>query len=190
MSHANKWIGFAAGVVTIFVAFTAGCLGDLFANLVEERSGDVTVIVINNTPYRAAFTLGGYDALHRDPPGDVSLEQQRLEAHTTTAPITLTCNRNTAIGTEALVQRVIDTEADEADDFDADAFVAVVRFSSAPADSDAAALPTAGTAEGVEVRLGVDYACGDQLIFTLLEDAAAPGGFRVAFELLHSEQDD
>ena len=190
MSHANKWVALAAGVVGVLAVLTAGCIGDLVANLIEEQSGNVTVIIINNTPYRAAFTLGSYDALNRDPPGEVRLDQQRLEAHTSTTPVTLTCGRNTAIGTEALVQRVIDTEADEADDFDADAFAAVVRFSSAPADSDAAALPTAGTAEGVEVRLGVDYACGDQLIFTLLEDATAPGGFRVEFDLLHSGEDD
>ncbi len=190
MSHAKKWIGVSAGAVVASVALTAACTGNLIANLTEERSGEITVIIINNTPYRAAFTFGGYDALDRDPPGEVSLEQQRVEAYVSTTPITLPCNRNTAIGTEALIQRAIDTDADEEDEFDADAFAAVVHFSSAPADSDAAALPTVGTAEGREVRLGVDYACGDQLIFTLLEDATAAGGFRVEFDLLHSGQDE
>jgi hypothetical protein len=188
MRHAHEWIGVGAAIVV--ATLTAGCTGELVANLIEERSGEITVVVINNTPYRAAFTLGGYDALQRDPLGEVDLQQQRLEENTSTSPLTLSCSRNTAMGTEALVQRVIDTKADEADDFDADAFAAVIRFSSAPADSDAAALPTAGTAEGVEVRLGVDYACGDQLIFTLIQDAAAPGGFRVDFDLLHSTEDE
>ena len=54
----------------------------------------------------------------------------------------------------------------------------------------AAALATAGTAEGIEVRLGVDYACGDQLIFTFVEDAEANGGFRIEYSLLRTERDE
>jgi hypothetical protein len=188
MSHHSKSIGFAAGAVAVLLAGTTGCTSELLANLIEERSGDVTVVIINNTPYRAAFTFGSYDALQRNPPGDVNLEQQRLEGHTSTAPTTIPCNRNTAIGTAALIQRAIDTNADEADDFDADAFGTVVNFSSAPADSAAAALPTVGTAEGIEVRLGVDYACGDQLIFTFVGEE--PDELAIEFDVLHSTQDE
>ncbi|MFQ5807903.1 MAG: hypothetical protein ACE5I3_15770 [Phycisphaerae bacterium] len=190
MSHASKSIGLAVGLVTVATALTTGCSGDFLANLIEERSGNITVIIINNTPYRAAFTLGSYDALDRDPPGNVNLEQRRLEGNMSMGPVTIPCNRNTAVGTTALIQRAIDNDADERADFDADAFVTVVNFSSAPADSDAAALPTVGTAEGVEVRLGVDYGCGDELIFTFVEDAAAPGGFRIEFRLLPAEEEE
>jgi len=189
MSPASQSIGFAVALVA---ALTTGCSGDLIANLIEERSGDITVIIINNTPYRAAFTFGSYDALDRDPPGEVDLQQQRLEGNASTAPITISCNRNTAIGTETLIQRAIDTDADEADDFDVDAFSDTVRFSSAAADSDAAAVPTEGEAAGIEVCLGPEYACGDQLIFTLVEDEAAPDGFRfrIEFDRLRAEGDE
>jgi hypothetical protein len=187
MRNVSKSIGFVAVLVSILVVLTGGC-ADLIANLIEERSGNVTVVFINNTPYRAAFTFGTYDALDRDLPyGEVDLLQRRLEAMTSTASITLSCRRNLAIGTEEFVQRARDTEANLVPQFDDDAFDTVVHFSDAPIDSDAAALPTVGTAEGREVRLGVDYACGDELIFTLVEDASAPGGFAIEFRLLHSE---
>lgn len=189
MSHASRSIGFAAAFLAPLTALTAGCSGDLVANLTEERTGNISVIIINDTPYRAALTLGGYDALVRDPFGPVDVSQQRIEAKTSTTPITLTCTRNTAIGTDALVERMIRTDADDVSGFDDDAFGPVVNFSSAPADSEAAALPTVGTAEGLEVRLGVDYACGDELIFTLVEDSAASGGFRIEFRLLHATEE-
>ena len=190
MSHAGKSIGLAAAALAACTALSGGCLADFVANLTEERSGNVTVIIINNTPYRAAFSFGSYDALDRFPAGPVTLEQQRVERYTQTAPIRITCARNTAVGTEEFIQRSIDVDADDTPGFDPDAFNAVVNFSSAPADSDGAALPTVGTAEGLEVRLGVDYACEDQLVFTFVEDATATGGFRIDFSLLRTEGDE
>jgi len=80
---------------------------------------------------------------------------------------------------------VIATKTDEATtSFDADSFDTVVHFSAAASDSDAAALPTAGTALGVEKLLGVDYSCADLLVFTFTEDPDAEGGFRVDFEVI------
>lgn len=190
MSHTNKPIGFVAGLVALFAALTAGCPGDFLANLIEERSGRISVIIVNNTAYRASFTLGGYDALVRNPPSAPELEQQRIEATTTTSAITLDCVRNIAIGTEALVERVIETEGHLAAGFDDDAFSELVHFSSAPIDDEAAALPTEGYAEGREVRLGVDFACGDELIFTLEQDGAATGGFRIDYTVLRTEDTD
>jgi len=187
-AHRRTHIGTILGAT--LVSLSAGCSGGLIANLTEERQGDITVLIINNTPYRASFSLGSYDALDRDPPGAVDFVQQRVEGHTTAAVITLQCKRNVALGTADLIQRARDTDEDEAADFDPDAFSENVNFSSAPADSDLAASPTAGYAEGREVLLGVDYSCGDQLIFTLEEDATAAGGFRVDFYLLPDEEED
>jgi hypothetical protein len=166
-----------------------GCTGDLIYNLTEERSGTITVLIINDTPYRAAFSFGSYDGLNRDPPGAIDFVQSRIEAHTTPEPFELECRRNVAIATEDLRQRAIDTREYEEEEFDADAFSAVVHFSAAPPDDAQAASPTAGYAEGVEVLLGIDYACGDQLVFTFVEDAAASGGFQVEFSLLRTEGD-
>jgi hypothetical protein len=174
-------IGLAGGLAVL----SAGC-ADLIAYLIEERSGNITVSFINDTPYRAAFTFGTYDSLQRDlPRGDVDLGQRRLAAMDSTGDITLSCRRDFAIGTDELVQRLIDTEANLGTGFDNDAFDTVVHFSSAPSDSDAAALPTAGTAEGRAVRLGVDFTCGDLLIFTFVEAPDKPGGFAIQFRLVH-----
>ncbi len=85
---------------------------------------------------------------------------------------------------------MIATNADKTDTFDADAFDTVVHFSSAPSDSNAAALPTEGTALGREVLLGVDYSCADEIIFTFVQDPDAVGGFRIDFEVILDDTQD
>ena len=167
-----------------------GCAGQLISNLTEEAQGSVLVTIINNTRFRASFSYGSFDDLDRNPPGPISLQQIRVEALTTSAEVTITCGRDVAIGTQKLVDRVIATNGDAAAGFDVDAFDDVVHFSAAPADADGAAFPDAGTAAGRTVRLGVDYSCGDTLVFTLEEDAAAPGGFRIDYAVLPDIEDD
>jgi hypothetical protein len=79
---------------------------------------------------------------------------------------------------------VIDTGADEdLNNFNPNIFSTQVYLSDASTESDAVELPTVGTAEGIEVRLGVDYSCDDLLIFTITDDPDAPGGFRIDFEV-------
>ncbi len=190
MSRIDKPIAFVLGLALVFVLLTGGCPNDFVAHLIEERAGQVSIIIINNTPYRASFTLGGYDALDRNPPIEPELEQPRVEALTSTSPISLNCVRHIAIGTEDLVERVLATDGHLESGFDDDAFSEFVNFSSAPIDDPAAALPTVGTAEGREVRLGVDYACGDELIFTFEEDATAAGGFRIDYEVVTAADND
>jgi len=169
---------------TALAACLVGCPGDLAANLTEEVSGNISVQFINNTDVRAVFSYGGYDAFDRNPPGPAQLQQLRVEAGQSSTVQTLVCRRNVAIGTQDFLTRILDVNADDVATFDADAFKEYVSFSSAPADSAAAGLPTDGTAEGDERRLGVDFSCGDLLIFTFNEDATAPGGFRVDFTVV------
>lgn len=165
-----------------------GCTTSLLLNQTASLDGDVTIVVINDTPFRAAFTLGVFNDLEREPIGMVQFEQPRLEPGESLPPGTFPCTRDVAIGTDKLIRRILDTNADEQQaNFDPDAFTAVVHFSDAPADSDLAALPTVGTAEGVVRRIGVDHSCGDQLIFTLRQDPDAPGGFRIDFQVLHAD---
>lgn len=190
MSHVNKPMRSVAGLLAVFVALTGGCLCDFVANQIEERSGRISVIIINNTPYRASFTLGSYNALALNPVTAPDLEQRRVEALTTSATITLDCARNVAIGTTELVERVIETEGHLAAGFDDDAFSEFVNFSSAPIDDEAAALPTVGTADGIEVRLGVNFACGDQLIFAFEQDETASGGFRIDYSVLQTGENE
>jgi hypothetical protein len=169
------------------LAGVAGC-GDLWQNLTTERTADrggtIAVAFVNNTPYRASFSFGAWDAWDKSP-GAVSLAQLRVEAGTATAPQSVPCRRNFAIGTQEFMDRVVVTRTDESTaNFDPDVFVEGVNFSSAPTGSDAAALPTEGTARGVEKLLGVDFSCGDELVFTLVQDPDAEGGFRMDFELI------
>lgn len=168
----------------------AGCTPDIIANQTEERSGDVSVLLINNTDARALLTFGAFDSLNRNPPGQVALQQRILEARTSLDPITLACARNVAFGTQELLERIRDTDADNTANFIPEAFVEGVFFSSAPLGSEAEALPTAGTAEAFEARLGVDYSCGDRLVIRFEADEAAPGGFRVEFSVIRDEEDD
>ena len=176
--------GLAVIVCTLGTALSAGCTeSSLFKNLVAPVTGDVAFTFINDTPYRAAFSFGTYNDLDRSP-GAVNLQQLRLEAHTTSELVVVPCARNAAIGTEGFVTRVLATDADDTPEFDADAFHEWVGFSSFPTGSTGAGLADAGYAEGLEVLLGVDFSCGDQLIFTFVEDGTAPGGFRIDFAVL------
>lgn len=178
-----------AGVLAGLFPMLCGCPLSVAKNLTKERTGNISFAFINNTPYTAAFTFGTWDEWDRSP-GTISIDQLLVAANTTTAPTQLTCGRSAAVGTQDLVDRVLATKADETDDFIPNAFAAEVHFSDAPAGSEAEALPTVGTALGKGVLLGVDYSCGDRLVFTFYEDPDAAGGFRVDFEVILDETKD
>jgi hypothetical protein len=181
MKLRNVLVGFVGALLLAGALGSAtGCFGTVFKNLTKERTGNITVQFINNTAYRASFSYGTWDAWDNTP-GQITLQQLRLEAGTSSTPGTVPCRRNAAVATQALYTRAVLTKADQATSFDADAFDTVVHFSAAPKDSTAAALPTQGTAAGIEKLLGIDYSCADTLIFTFNEDPAEPGGFRIDF---------
>ncbi len=161
-----------------------GCGGDFIPNNIAVRDGDVRVRFINSTRFRAAFTFGSYDPLDRVR-GVGPIFQLRLENNQVSEEFEVACRRATSVGGSEFIRRATESREDiNADDFDADAFTEGVNFSSAPADSPAAALPTRGTAVGIERLLGVDYSCEDVLIFTFVESIEAPGGFRIDFQVL------
>ncbi|MBI5864012.1 MAG: hypothetical protein HZB38_05815 [Planctomycetes bacterium] len=166
------------------LALLGGCSGDFIMNQTEERSGNVTAIFINNTAFRASFSFGAFDSLDRNPPGAITFQQLQLEAGTTSATSTLPCRRDVAIGTAEMLQRALDTNATNLGGFNRDIFVEGVAFSSAPAGTVGSGVATDGTAKGIDAKLGVDYSCGDQLIFTFEEDATASGGFRIVFSVI------
>ncbi len=181
---------FVAFVVGLWVVLGGGCTNtDLFVNLTSERAGNFTAQFVNSTRFRASFTFGTWDSFDRVPPGAADVQQLRVEGQTASAPVTLQCRRNLAIGTGELIERALDNDFDDSANFDADAFNMVVNFSSAPLGSDAEALPTAGTADGRELLLGVDYTCADLVIFTFVDDPDAPGGFRIDFSVLIDAED-
>lgn len=162
---------------------------DLVRNNVAFRGGNVNFIFVNDTPYRASFTFGMYDALDKSQ-GAVLTQQIRVEGNSTTSPTQLGCRRNAVIGGSELIRRSVENDFEDDAAFDLDAFSEVVNFSSAPADSESAALPTQGTSLGRNVLLGVDFDCGDRLIFTFVESPDSPGGFRIDFAAVPIDDDD
>ncbi len=181
----SKWRPATTGAILLALALggVSGCLGTVYKNLTKERTGNVKLLFINNTQYRASFCYGSWDAWDRTP-GEATLQTLRLEAFTAGTPATVPCRRNTAVGSQDLYDRAVALKLDETTNFDLDAFDTTVHFSAAPVDSDTAALPTEGTAAGLEKLLGVDYSCEDTLIFTFNEDPAEPGGFRIDFQVI------
>lgn len=175
-----------AGSAGLFAAL-GGCGSTLIANLTKERTGNISIVFQNTTPYLASLTYGSYDAWDRAP-GPVQYEQTTVAANAVTDAVNLTCARNFAVGTADLVDRMTATNSINDDDFDPDLFGAEVRFSSAPTGTDVAPLPNVGTADGIELLLGVHYSCGDRILLTFVEDADAPGGFRVDVEVILDEE--
>lgn len=183
------WIPLA-GLLALAAGLPA-CTSQFFSYITEERQGNVQFLFVNNTDARAAFTFGTFDSLDRDPPGTVTVQQLRLESGASSGGVSIPCRRDAAIATAQLVTRVVQTDADRTlQNFDADAFDETVHFSTAPANSAAAALPNAGTAAGVNKQLGVDFTCGDTLIFTFQNDPDAPGGYRIDFSVIRDVEPD
>jgi hypothetical protein len=165
-----------------------GCSGALISNLTEESQSNISVLLINNTDFRASFTIGAFDDFDRNPPGQVSFQQPRVEAHTSAAPINFGCFRDVAIGSDKLLTRILATDGDDMANFDPDTFVTGVNFSTAPLGSDGAALPDAGKGGARTVRLGVDYGCDDQLIFTFEQND--DGTFRIDYSVVVNARGD
>ena len=160
-----------------------GCTGQIVLNLTKERTGNVSVIFINNTPYAAGFSYGTWDAWDRSP-GAVELHQLSVDPHSSGEVGEATCRRNFSVATQRFVDRVLATKSDQTDTFIPEIFDTVVHFTRGLTGSDVAGLPTAGTAAGVELLRGIDYSCADEIIFTFVEDHDAPGGFRIDHEVI------
>ena len=191
MNSRARTLGVLGGALAASTLVGTGCFvdGDFFRNNTAPRFGSMIFIFVNQTPYRAAFTFGGYDDLDRTP-GAVNALQIRVEGNSTTAPQTTACRRSAAIGTAELIRRAIDADFEDSALFNADSFGSVVNFSSAPLDSDANSLPTEGTAAGRTLLLGADYDCNDRLIITFVEDPEAEGGFRIDVAVVQDDDDD
>jgi hypothetical protein len=154
----------------------------------------IRVGFINDTPYRAIFTFGAYDQLDKTsiPTG---FGQLRLEGQTSSAQIDQPCRESFSVGGAALIRLITDNENDPSINVtDQQALVTGVNFSSAPANDPLAAEPTEGTAQGLVVLSGVDFTCARTdireltgtglLMFTFVQDAASPGGFRIDFSFI------
>ncbi|HUN81376.1 MAG TPA: hypothetical protein VMV81_07680 [Phycisphaerae bacterium] len=154
----------------------------------------IQVGFINNTPFRAIFTAGGYVPLNSAtlPVGFVQL---RVEGNTSSAAQIQPCSKLFSVGGQELIKLINDNITSPAINVtDQQALVVGVNFSSAPAGDPLAAEPTEGTAQPLEVTNGTDFTCvrttteqltgTGVLLFTFEQDAAAPGGFRIDFSFV------
>jgi len=177
----------AVGVIGA-AASTLSCTPTSFLNLTAATStlvgplGQATprrldFAFINNTPFRAIFTFGGYDPLDKDtdPSG---FGQLRLEGNSNSAQLVQACRKTFSVGGEELI-RLIETSDLAVND--PRALVDGVNFSGAPLGDPLEAVATEGTAEGVTLAAGVDFACETLIVFSFEQDATAPGGFRIDF---------
>jgi len=179
------WLGAAAW---------SGCTGDL-ANLTASLGGDtpgqrgqVQVLFINNTAYRAVFTFGTYD---QTDPGSVPDARQfgndpdelLLEGDSSSGIGSLDCDRVCSIGGSRMLALL--AANGDASTLDPQALVDGVEFFEVPEDADAAPI-SRGFAPPFEALLGVDFPCHSLLIIHFEINDAGPDPFRVAFELISS----
>jgi hypothetical protein len=154
----------------------------------------IQVGFINDTPFRAIFTFGAYDQLDKTSL-PTNFSQLRLEGNTASSQVAQPCRKTFSLGGDELIRLITVNEEDpDLTVSDPRALVNGVNFSSAPADDPLAAEPTEGTAQGLVVENGVDFACirtdirqttgSGLLLFTFVQDAAAPGGFRIDFSFV------
>jgi hypothetical protein len=154
----------------------------------------LSVGFINNTPFRAIFTFGSYDQLD-DTTIPTNFGQLRLEGNTSSAVIPQPCKKTFSVGGDELIRLINKNKNSPTINItDPQALVNGVNFSGAPLGDPLEAEPTEGKSVGSVKEAGIDYACtrssiqqltGKGLVlFTFVQDAAAPGGFRTDFSFV------
>ena len=180
-----------------------GSCGEAFLNQTASLGGStaglhgsVRIVVINNTPHRAVFTVGTYT--QTDPTSTPGLVQfahresgRRLDGDSSSDVFSIGCARVFSIGGPDLLHLIEETVS--ADMVDEVALVAGVKFFDVASgeeedDNGAEEEPVlVGTAPPFEALLGVDFPCEALLIIRLEFDDLGPDPFRVDFELIPSE---
>ena len=176
----------------VLIGVSAGC-ADFFYNQTASLGGDTAgdrgsleVLVINNTPYRAVFTLGTYDQTDVNTQPDIRQfgnddDLDKVEGETQTGLLDPQCGRVFAVGSPTLLDATRANPPDEFDPYE-DALVEGVAFYEIDADTGEAVY--VGSAPALEARLGVDFPCGALLILHYEIDDFGPEPFRIDFELI------
>ncbi|HNQ23522.1 MAG TPA: hypothetical protein PKK06_10550 [Phycisphaerae bacterium] len=189
----RKWqIG--CGLAAVLLLASAGCTefwlnqtASLGGSTVGSR-GNVQVLIINNTPHRAVFTVGTYDQTDRttEPPIlQVGLDDsgEALEGDSQMDIFTLRCARVFSVGGPKLLEMI--QENLDTGSLEAAALIEGVNFYRT--DTDDGEPELVGSAPALEAWLGVDFPCGALLVLHLEFDDFGPDPFRVDFELIPAE---
>lgn len=167
---------------------------DFVAGQVDPVPRAIQVGFINNTPYRAIFTYGAYDQLDQESI-PTAFGQLRLEGNTASAQVAQPCRETFSVGGDELIRLLeANQNSSSINITDPRALVRGVYFSNAPLGDPLEAEPTEGTADGRLVLNGIDFSCRRTnieastgtglLLFTFVQDAAAPGGFRIDYSFV------
>lgn len=174
-----------------------GCGAD-FSNLTASLGGDIAgsrgqvqIVFINSTPFRAIFTFGTYD--QTDPSSKPDFHQFSndkaglvIEGDSTSIIDALACGRVFSIGGPRLLALIAKNLHDAP--VAAEALIEGVEFFSVPVDNSGAASAPVGQGKSppFEALLGVDFPCNALLIVNFEIDDLGPAPFRVVFELIPS----
>ncbi len=184
MAHSSEFRAMSGKSTRILVALclamlVTSCTPSAFLTMTATRRGNIQIGFVNNTPFRANFTFGGYDPL--DKATVPVFGQLRVEGNTTAATQTQACRRVFSIGGAELI-RLITVQNLTVND--APVLHQNIYFSSAPANDPLSAEPTEGYALQQVEQDGIEYQCAGVLTFAFVQDAAAPGGFRTDFTFI------
>lgn len=157
-----------------------------FGGSTAGQRGSTDAIFINNTPYRAIFTLGAYDNLDRNTNPELvpfsPNDEFDLEAGATTGPISVTCHRVFSIGGATMIAIAQKNLASAS--LPTDALVPGVSFSSAPLGDPDESEATEGQAAPLDLLIGLDFPCESVIVFRFEINDAGPEAFRVDYEVI------
>ena len=152
------------------------------------QRGNVRVLFINNTPFRAIFTFGAYDNLDRNTQPQIqqiSSTTTDLEGNAQTNVMNIPCHRVFSIGGAGLLARIRDNLMDG--QFDEDLLIEGVNFSSAPVGDDQADAATEGMAPPIDRFIGVDFECNSLVIYRFEINDLGPDPFTIDFSSIPSD---
>ncbi|HRX86751.1 MAG TPA: hypothetical protein P5572_17130, partial [Phycisphaerae bacterium] len=187
--------GMLVGCGLLLAGMAGGCDAWLHATAslggtTAGQRGNTEVVFINNTPYRAIFTFGTYDEFDRQTVPTLrqfssATSTLNLEGNTQSDTLQVRCARVYAIGTEGLITRVHANLAPA--NYDNDALVQGVRFSSAAVGDDNADAATEGVAAPHQALIGSDFDCGALLIYRFEVNDAGPEPFTVDLTVIPAD---
>jgi len=186
--------GFFATVLAVVPGAVSGCGGVLLGltaslgGATAGGRGEVRVLFINNTPYRAVFTVGTYDPLDEFAAPEFSQfgladDELTLPGDSESAIGAFPCARVFSIGGPRLLALI------QANEPDAQLVVEASQGGVAFYDqSETGADPVSeGTIGAFEARLGTDFPCGALLIIRFEINDVGDDPFRIDFEIVPSE---
>lgn len=198
------------GMALMLLALVPACPDALYNNVASlggttaGQRGNTSVVIENQTPYRAIFTIGVYDpqdetskpvyyqfAVDSDQTQNTFNRGLAAAAVTPQGAMVFTCGRVVSFGGQEMIDRINADNlapANGAPVNDA-ALRAGIYFSDKPLDdSDANGVTDPVLhADPVTSLLGPDYECDALLIYRIMLDSSKPDGVRVTIDVIPGE---